>query len=285
MLTLVKIDGVMCIDVVTFLVAVTTLLMVRIPHPVILPGDITKRARLWQELSFGFHYIFQRRGLLLLLMIYLGINLFAAMTYFAILPAMILARSGGQQLALASVESALGSGGIVGGLLVSVWGGPKQRIHGILAGAALSFLFGDFLFAIGRSVQIWMIAAFLGAFFVPFIFSANLSLWQSKVAPQIQGRVFSVQTMLQQSTTPIGYLLAGPLADQLFEPEMARGGRLAVLFGWLVGTGPGAGMALMFVCTSFLGVAMSLSGYTLRAVRHVEDDLPDHDETPVKAGS
>ena len=278
MLTLVNINGVMLVDVVSFLVAIATLLMVRIPRPVWMPDELTQRPHLWQEVSFGFHYIFQKPGLLGLLMIFVGINLFAAMTYFALLPAMILARSGDQQMALATVGSALGSGGVVGGLLVSIWGGPKQRIHAIFIGAALSFLLGDFLLAIGRSVKIWVIAAFIGAFFVPFITSANRALWQSKVAPNLQGRVFSVQAMLQQATTPIGYLLAGPLADRLFEPAMARGGRLAVVFGWLVGIGPGAGMALMFACTSLLGMAMSLSGYMFRAVRCVESDVPDHDE-------
>jgi hypothetical protein len=84
--------------------------------------------------------------------------------------------------------------------------------------------------------------------------------------------------MLQQATMPLGYLLAGPLADHLFEPAMASGGRLTDTFGWLVGSGPGAGIGLMFLCTSVLGTAMSLSGYLFQAVRNVEDDLPDYDD-------
>ena len=74
---------------------------------------------------------------------------------------------------------------------------------------------------------------------------------------------------------PVGYLLAGPLADRLFEPAMAVGGALAPLFGPLVGVGPGAGMALMFLCTWALGTLTSLSGYVWRAARRVEVDLPD----------
>jgi hypothetical protein len=55
---------------------------------------------------------------------------------------------------------------------------------------------------------------------------------------------------------------------------------LAPIFGWLVGTGPGAGIGLMFVGTAILGALMSLSGYLFRSVRCVEDDLPDHDVLP-----
>jgi hypothetical protein len=63
---------------------------------------------------------------------------------------------------------------------------------------------------------------------------------------------------------------------------MASGGTLLFL-GWLVGTGPGAGIALMFICTGVFGMLMSLSGYLFRAVRQVEDDLPDHDALPQSA--
>jgi predicted MFS family arabinose efflux permease len=277
LLTLVDIDGVMLLDVITFLVAVTSLLLIRIPMP---PASSTEGAdsgSMWQEVSFGFRYIFRRRGLLGLLLIFVGINLFATLTYFSVLPALILARTGSNELALATVQSALGIGGVVGGLLVSLWGGPRRRIHAILAGAAISFLLGDFLFAVGRSVPVWAAAGFLAALFIPFITSANQTIWQIKVAPEVQGRVFSVRGMLQLMSMPVGYLLAGPLADHLFEPAMAAGGSWAGLFGWLVGTGPGAGIALMFFCTSLLGMAMSLSGYLFPAVRNIEGELPDHE--------
>jgi len=278
LLGLVGIGGVMLIDVATFLFAVFTLLLVRIPRPSRVTDTSDMLESSLGELSFGFRYIFARRGLLGLLLIFAGMNLFAALTYYSILPAMILARTGSDELALATVQGALGVGGVVGSLLIGIWGGPKRRIHACLTGAALSFLVGDFLMAVGRVVPTWVVAAFLGAVFIPFITSAQQAIWQSKVAPDVQGRVFSAKGMLQMATFPVGYLLAGPLADWVFEPAMVAGGPLADVLGWLVGTGPGAGMGLMFVCTSVLGMAMSLSGYLFDAVRNVEVDLPDHEQ-------
>lgn len=58
---------------------------------------------------------------------------------------------------------------------------------------------------------------------------------------------------------------------------MLAGGALAGAFGWLVGTGQGAGMALMFVLSGFFGALVGLAGYAFPAVRNAEESLPDHD--------
>jgi hypothetical protein len=158
----------------------------------------------------------------------------------------------------------------MGGVWVSAWGGPKRRVHGVLMGAAISFLFGDLLFGVGQSLPVWIGAGFAAAFIIPLIVTSDRTIWQLKVEPDVQGRVFAVKGMLQQSLKPIGYLLAGPLADQVFEPAMMPGGALAPVFGGLVGTGPGAGMGLMFICTALMGTAISLSGYLIPAVRRLD---------------
>ncbi|MDH3598333.1 MAG: MFS transporter [Candidatus Tectomicrobia bacterium] len=278
LLSVVALSGIMLLDVGTFLIAATTLLLVRIPRPA--PEEAAdQQGQKWHDLTLGFRYIFQRTGLLGLLLINMGINFFGSLTYLALLPAMVLARSGSDPIALASVQAALGIGALAGGFYMSIWGGPKRRIHGVLGGTAISFILGDLLFAVGQSVTVWMIAAFIAAFFLPILIGSYRAIWQAKVAPQVQGRVFAVLTMFNRSTMPMAYLLAGPLADHVFEPAMAPGGAL-VFLSWLVGAGPGAGMALMFGCTGVLGMLMSLSGYLFRAIRQVEGDLPDHDAMP-----
>lgn len=56
-----------------------------------------------------------------------------------------------------------------------------------------------------------------------------------------------------------------------------NGGALQPMFGWLVGTGPGSGMSLMFVLFGTIGALVGLGGYLFPAVRHAEDLLPDHE--------
>ncbi|MFZ0545231.1 MAG: MFS transporter [Candidatus Promineifilaceae bacterium] len=277
LLGFVGLKGVMSLDILTFLVAMATLLIVKIPRPIAKEDD-KEQKNTWQEIRLGLQYIWQRPGLRGLLAIYSGINFFAALTYFAILPTLVLTRNNGDELALATVQVALGLGGVVGSIVLSVWGGPRRQIHAVLAGAAVSFWCGDLLFAIGRSVPVLAFAAFSAAFFVPFIIAGQRAIWQVKVPPALQGRVFSVQSMIQTGTMPLGYLIAGPLADRIMEPAMAPGGILSPWFSWLVGSQPGAGMGVMFLGTAICGTTISIAGYLFRPIRNVESDLPDHDE-------
>jgi MFS transporter, DHA3 family, macrolide efflux protein len=272
LLTVIDIHGVMLIDVVTFVIAMITLFIVRFPKPEISAAGIEARGSFWHELSFGFRYIAGHKGLLRLLIIFGGYNLVSGLTYFGTLPAMILARTGGDEVALGIVQGALGLGGVIGGILVSANLMPCKKVHAVLGFTALSFLLGDFLFGVGQSIPVWVIASLSAAVFIPFIVSANSAIWQSKVPPDVQGRVLSIKEMLQPASMPFGYLFGGLLADRVFEPLMAEGGQLANTFGWLVGTGPGAGMGLMFICTCTLGTLIALSGYLFREVREIEAD-------------
>ncbi len=268
--------GVMVIDISSFLVGIVPLLFISIPR-VIQSATQDKSIRQFRsDMATGFRYIFERPGLLGLMGIYFGINLTAALTYYAILAPLVLARTGGDQIALGSVQAALGVGGVIGGVLMGVWGGPKRRVHGIFLIGAFSFLTGDFLMAVGRTTPVWMFAILFATIFVPIIVGSKQTIWQSKVAPELQGRVFAARGAIEMMALPIGYLVAGPLADQLLEPAMQPGGGLAAIFGGLLGTGPGAGMAFMFLCTSIMGTIICLSGYLFPQVRRVEAELPDH---------
>ncbi|MCW4051502.1 MAG: MFS transporter, partial [Candidatus Bathyarchaeota archaeon] len=105
----------------------------------------------------------------------------------------------------------------------------------------------------------------------------NQAIWQSKVPPEIQGRVFSARALIALMSQPIAMAISGPLADNILIPGMMKGGSFAPLFGWLVGTGPGAGIALLFFVMGIVGIFTGLSGYLFKQVRDVETILPDHD--------
>jgi hypothetical protein len=93
----------------------------------------------------------------------------------------------------------------------------------------------------------------------------------------VQGRVFSARRLIAWVAAPLARLIAGPTADYVMEPSMMEGGAWAGVFGGLVGTGPGAGMSLMFIFTAVLGLAICLGAYLIPRVRNVEDLLPDHE--------
>jgi hypothetical protein len=106
--------------------------------------------------------------------------------------------------------------------------------------------------------------------------SSNQAIWQAKVAPDVQGRVFAIRRLIAWFSTPLAMVIAGPTADNVLEPAMRDGARLSNTFGWLVGTGPGAGMALIILFSSLVAMFVGLGGYAVGAVRDAEDILPDH---------
>ena len=275
LLTIIGIGGVMTIDVITFVFAVTAVLITYIPQPEV--TDVGRQARnsLWRESLFGFHYIWARPSLLGMQMMFFLANLFGGYSAVLLVP-LILARTGNNELILGTVQSAFGIGGLVGGIALSVWGGPKTKVHGVLLGMVGNFLLGSLVLGIGQTLSFWLVGAFFTMFFIPVLNGSNQAIWQAKVAPDVQGRVFATRRLIAQITGPLAMLTAGPLADQLFEPAMQAGSRWANLFGWLVGFGPGAGIGLLFVITSLTGAFAALLGYTIPAVRNIETILPDY---------
>ncbi len=272
----VGITGVMTFDVFTFVVAIGALLLVHIPQPA--SGGESERRSLWKDSAYGFKYIYERPSLLGLQLIFLAVNLALSLS-FTLLAPMILARTGDDTVILGTVQSAFGVGGVVGGLIISAWGGPRRRINGVMAGMFLQFIFGQILMGLGRGPLVWGAAAFSTLVLLPIVNGCSQAIWQSKVPPAVQGRVFATRRLIAQISNPLGTILAGPLADYVFGPAMMPGGGLVPVFGWLVGTGPGAGMSLMFLFTGTMGVVISIAAYSFSSVRNVEEILPDHDAT------
>ncbi len=188
---------------------------------------------------------------------------------------MVMTRTGNDTTVLGIIQSTLGVGGLVGGVALSIWGGPKRKIHGVLTGMILTMI-GMVGFGIGDHPYVWAAAGFFAMFFVPILNGSNQAIWQIKVAPDLQGRVFATRSLISQISAPVSILLSGPLADYVFEPAMMPGGGLASVLGGLIGTGPGAGMKSMFFIAGILGVLVGLSGYLFPTVRNIEDILPDY---------
>ncbi|MCC6457061.1 MAG: MFS transporter [Caldilineaceae bacterium] len=275
LLALMGIGGILVIDVVTCLFAIVVLLFITVPQPKRTTDHEAQTRNFWGEVTYGFRYILTRPSLLGLQMTFLASNFLGGIGLILVNP-MVLARSS-NELALATVQTAFGIGGVVGGLLLSTWGGPKRRVHGVLFGFIWASLFQVWL-GIGQSLWVWSAASFILMISFPIINGSNQAIWQAKVAPDVQGRVFAARRVFAQLTGPLGMALAGPLADWILEPAMREGGALVDALGWLFGTGPGAGMGLLISLTGLAGIAVGITGYAIPAIYHAESRLPDHDE-------
>ena len=277
LLPLIGLTGLLTIDVATFLFAIGALMFVFIPQPPRTEEGRQGAGSIWKEAAYGFQYIFKRPSLLGLQLIFFFGNLFSGIAFTVMAP-MILARTQNNSLIFGSVQSAGAIGMVIGGVIMSAWGGFKRRSHGVLIGWILTGIIGTSLLGIGRGLELWIPAIVLGEMLIPLINSSNQALWQAKVAPDVQGRVFSARRLIAWFTNPISPIIAGVLADFVLEPRMRIESGLSGIFGGLVGTGPGAGMGLLMVFCGLGASLVGLSGYFIPAVRNAEELLPDHDQ-------
>jgi MFS family permease len=275
LLVYVGIGGIMSIDVVTFTSAVIMLFFVYVPKPPVTEAGRKGMGSLWKESLYGFRYIYGHSSLLGLQLVFLFNNFLSTFGNTLFAP-MILARTSNNTLTLGSVMSAGGIGGLLGSIALTIWGGPRRRIHGVLLGWASIGLLGGIIGLLSFSIG-WIAVMFVLMLVSPLVNTSNQAIWQAKVEPDVQGRVFSTRRLIAQVSAPPAMLIAGFLADNVFEPGMKVDGSLSESLGWLVGTGPGAGMALMIFITGMLGAVLTLAVYGIPAVRDVETILPDHD--------
>ncbi len=267
----IRIWGILFIDFATFLFALTTLLLVRIPRPDTTREGLKGKGSLFKEAAFGWKYIRARPGLFALLTFFTSVNF--SFSFFTVLfTPMIL--SFASPAVLGSVQSAGGVGLLLGGLVLSAWGGPRRRVKGVLGFAGIIGV-AVALAGLRSSGFLTGGANFVVCFFLPLVNGCSQAIWQAKTAPDVQGRVFSVRLMVAWSTTPVSFLLAGPLADRVFEPLMAVNGALSTSVGKTIGVGPGRGIGLMFLIMGALMTVVSLLSFLNVRLRCVEDELSD----------
>jgi MFS family permease len=274
------IGNILLIDIATFIIAIAILLVSPIPPVPVSEEGRQSRGSLWKESVFGFKYIWQRPSLLGLQLMFFAGNLMGSLTNTLISP-MILGRTGNNAQMLGLVQSIGSAGGVAGALLMSAWGGPKKRVNGVIYGWLLSGLLGQIFYGTNFSPTVWMTAAFVYNFFFPMLNASNQAIWQSKVPPDLQGRVFAIRRLIAQITVPVAMLSAGPLADLVFEPALQNPHSfLSSAFGWVVGGGIGSGMGLIIIFSGIGMACISLAGWLVPAIRNVDTILPDHDAAP-----
>lgn len=281
LLPLIHLRGILTLDVLTFGLAIGALLIVYVPQPRRTVEGQGGAGSVWSEALYGFRYIFDRPGLKGLLLFFLALNFVIGLSVSLTSP-FILERTANDSAALGVVQSGAAIGAVVGGIFVGLWGGFKRRTKSIFWGEALTGLFVLTLFGMARSLPVWVLVSVIGGIFPVFTNGASQAIWQAKVAPDVQGRVFAARRMIAWSVGPITPVLAGLLADRVTEPAMQNSESvLSALFGWLLGNQPGAGMGLQFVLTGVVYMAIVLIVVLFfPVVRNLEDTLSDHDLLP-----
>jgi DHA3 family macrolide efflux protein-like MFS transporter len=210
--------GILAIDIGTAVLAVLPLFLIAIPEPkkdgIASVAPQVKRS-VWQDMLAGMHYIWNWRGLRIALAIAVALNL-VTVPAMSLLPILVTRHFQGGAMELASLNSSWSVGVLVGGVLLSAWGGFRRKVTTIVMGvlvASLSF----FLVGIAPS-QLFLLA--LGSLLVAGAMNTItngtfFALLQSIVDSDMQGRVFSLLISVSGALSPIGLMIAGPVADRI----------------------------------------------------------------------
>jgi DHA3 family macrolide efflux protein-like MFS transporter len=211
LLELLGLPGMMAIDVVTAVIAIALVFIIIIPQPTATAANT--QLSIVSDLSTGVRYIWSWPGL------FLGMCLSSLLNFllnpaFSLLPILVTEHFNGNALQFATLNTTLGLGFIVGGVLLSVWGGFKRRVYTAVAGI-MGMAVGALLIAIAPADSYWLAVAGMAIFGVlnPIANGPFMAIMQSVVAPEMQGRFFTVLNTLSGGMSPLGLLLAGPVAD------------------------------------------------------------------------
>ncbi|REH54246.1 MFS transporter [Kutzneria buriramensis] len=270
------INTVVLIAVLAGLVAVGTVFLVKIPQP-----DRTAACAdgWWQGAGAGFRYIAARPALIGLQLTFFVVSMLSVMGWQVLTP-MVLLRTGNDELAAGLVQTVGAVGGVVGGVVMLLRPPAVRPVRSVLLAVLAYYSLGRIVLGMGDGMVEWAASWFCSWACMPFLRGNLDAIWQVKVDPAMQGRVFGARQVIDNLALPLALAVVGPLADTVLEPGMQPGGALLKVFGSVVPGGPGGGMALVFFGTGVLGVLVGLCGFFVRTVRDADTALPDHDMVP-----
>jgi DHA3 family macrolide efflux protein-like MFS transporter len=223
-------QSVLAIDIGTALVAILPLLFIAIPQPVRQTGGPAGKPSYWQDLREGLRYVVRWPGLLGIILLAMMLN-FLLSPSSSLIPLMVKEVFGKGVTELGWTEALFGAGTIVAGVILSAWGGFKRRIVTSLCGVILLGL-AVVLFGLAPAgiFFVFLGAAFLEGFAQVFANGPLNAIFQATVAPEVQGRVFSLIGAGAAAMMPLGLLVAGPVADRLgVRVWYVAGGAMCVL--------------------------------------------------------
>jgi MFS transporter, DHA3 family, macrolide efflux protein len=262
----IKIQGVILVDFSTYLFAILTLALIRVPDQVCHAAGESKTS-LVKDILSGWQYLRTRPELLRLIALFTLGNAFGAFFIVLYTP---LVLSFSNPMTLGTLSSIGGMGMLAGSLIIGIWGGPKRRITGVILTAVFECA-SIILIGLQPSVILVGIGTLLIYLNIPINNGLANAVIQSIVPSDRQGRVFGLLQMLGSAIMPLSFLAAGPLVDRVFEPLMAPDGVLASTIGSLIGVGQGRGIALVFIILGVAYIACLAGAFSSPRLRSIEE--------------
>jgi DHA3 family macrolide efflux protein-like MFS transporter len=214
LMALIPLHRVLAVDLLTAALAIVPLLFINIPQPKRSAPAGETSTSVMDDLRNGFRYVWNWVGLRNIIFIAVSVNLITVPA-ITLMPLLVKNEFSGGAMAVASMQSALSVGFLVGGILLSLWGGFKRKVLTAamgMFGAAIGLLLVGLAHTF--SFQVALTGIFIAGFMNVLLNGPAMALLQTVVAAEMQGRVMALVISLANAMTPLGLLMAGPLADR-----------------------------------------------------------------------
>jgi DHA3 family macrolide efflux protein-like MFS transporter len=214
LLALIPLHSVLSVDLLTAALAILPLLFINIPQPKREESPDQIKTSVLGDIRDGFRYVWNWIGLRNVIFIAVTVNL-VTIPAITLMPLLVKNEFSGGVMEVASMQSALAVGFLVGGVLLSVWGGFKRKIRTTtmgMFGTALGLLVVGLAHTV--AFQLALAGIFIAGLMNVIVNGPAIALLQTLVAEDMQGRVLSLVISLANAMTPLGLLFAGPLADR-----------------------------------------------------------------------
>lgn len=247
LMSIMPLHFVMLVDVGTAVLAILPLFFVFIPQPE-KAASTEKSASIWSDINDGFQYLRSWRGMMAIIVMAMIFKI-ALTPAFSLLPLLVQQHFQGGAGEYGMIEAAAGVGILVGGLVLSMWGGFRRKIYTIMVGI---FGLGAVMFSLGllppQAFRTAVVLLFMCGLMIPIVDGPFMALMQGTIAPEMQGRVFSLIGSLLSLTSPFSLVIAGPVSDAL-------------------------GLQIWYLVAGGLCVASGIFGMTLPVIRNIESDV------------
>ena len=258
---------VLIIDLATFAFAFLVLLfLIRIPEA---DGQKADEEPFSKTCLAGIRFLREHTAIFRITLFLAVINFLAKVGNDGMLSPFVLGRTGNNQPVLGMVESFTALGVLAGSLTATLMKPVKKRIPLIFITTGLIFT-GDIIQSLTSRPWLWCAAAF-GSYLLAAVMNVNLdTVMRERVPLEMQGRVFSAKSTLQNFTIPPALLLGGLLADTVFEPFMLADSPVQQLLTRFFGTGKGTGIGLMFFIVGITGMLVSFTRLSKPVYRELD---------------
>ena len=245
LLSLMPMGGILLIDVATAAIAIVPLLFFTIPHPVRDTLQPLSVRLVLEDMRDGLRYLAKLPAILTVMIVSVLMNI-TLTPAFSLTPLLITQHHGGGAMQIAWFETAAGLGMLAGGLLLSAWGGFKRRMMTMLFGL-LGLGLGCLVigFAPATALIVSLVGAIIIGIALPIVDGPYIAMLQAMIAPNMQGRIFSLASAVSKLATPIGLAIAGPVADTF-------------------------GIPLWFRITGTVGLVLAAVSFAIPGLRHLE---------------